>query len=363
MKKISKETVQNYLEFKLNFEDTKLEEISKNWDPNDGAIIPEGNYFDYFKILYGIDLYLTECIDLKLFTNWSNYGCSALFISLRNNCIVDEEVFYLWEQFNDEVLNSKDVTENDIFRAAWCLRNNIRLHFTIEQNDETKNCYKIIDKFEKKKTHTEKEITDYINALLKLGEYGDAEAINYVGTLYYSGRIVKQDFEKAKYYYSVASLKECPQATINLGYIYYYARCGGEPDYENAFECFSNAMNIGDMYEEIEAGYKLFDFYFHGHYVEKDVEKCKRILDLIYKDCKELKKRDGSCQYLGDIYMRYARLYSKDGLKDDPFERRKYLLKAQKEIKARWDGVWFGDKKLLDECEKEISICNDLLMN
>lgn len=80
MKKISKETVQNYLEFKLNFEDTKLEEISKNWDPNDGAIIPEGNYFDYFKILYGIDLYLTEYIDLKLFTNWSNYGCSALFV-------------------------------------------------------------------------------------------------------------------------------------------------------------------------------------------------------------------------------------------------------------------------------------------
>ena len=100
---------------------------------------------------------------------------------------------------------------------------------------------KLFPDFEKKKKHTNNEVNNYINALTMLADKGDFEARNYIGTMYYSGRIVPQDFSRAKELYLKASKEGSTQALINLGYIYYYARCGGEPNYEQAFNCFSKA--------------------------------------------------------------------------------------------------------------------------
>ena len=61
-----------------------------------------------------------------------------------------------------------------------------------------------------------KLITDiYLNLI----EDGDAEAMNDLGALYYTGRAGEQDYEKAAYYYDMADKAGNRQATENLGYI------------------------------------------------------------------------------------------------------------------------------------------------
>ena len=93
--------------------------------------------------------------------------------------------------------------------------------------------------------------------------------MNNLGAMYYSGNGLEQDYEKAAELYEMASDAGSHQATVNLGYIWEYGRCG-EQSLEKAFGCYSYAAVLGDS---IEAKYKLGDLYNKGVFGEKNIKK------------------------------------------------------------------------------------------
>ena len=84
-----------------------------------------------------------------------------------------------------------------------------------------------------------------------------------LGTLYYTGDGVPQNFKKAEELYKIAAAAGEVRAICNLGYVYYYGRCG-EVDYARAFQCF----NLGAvLYDDANCLYKLGDMYRDGLFV------------------------------------------------------------------------------------------------
>jgi|GEM_PF-1251821 len=87
-----------------------------------------------------------------------------------------------------------------------------------------------------------------------------------LGTLYYEGRYVRQDYQKAYELYKIAADAGEPKAISNLGFCYYYGR-HQEIDYEKAYEYFlKGALLFGDA----SCLYKLGDMYLQGYYVDKN---------------------------------------------------------------------------------------------
>lgn len=102
-----------------------------------------------------------------------------------------------------------------------------------------------------------------LECLKKLSITGNAKAINLLGALYYEGRYVEQDFEKAANYYMKAAELGYPLAMSNAGYCYYYGN-GVDQDYEKAFLYFSKAVG----HELWDAINMLASMYRNGDYVE-----------------------------------------------------------------------------------------------
>ena len=73
---------------------------------------------------------------------------------------------------------------------------------------------------------------------------------------------------------------------------------------------------------------------------------------------KELDKynEDGFSQYLADLAIRLAKAHSKDGVFPDLQKSLHYYYQALYLLQDRWDGKWFGDKKLIDSCNEEIPL-------
>lgn len=218
-----------------------------------------------------------------------------------------------------------------------------------------------IIKFEKSKKHTDKDINTYISYLFALADKDNSSAITALGGLYYSGQFLGQDFAKAKEYYLRGTKLGDLQSLINLGYIYYYARCGGKPDYLNAYRCFSKAALIEDSSTQTEAIYKLSDMYDNGYFVEKDQEFAYLLLKpLLFKENGEM-TRVNNHSYLGDILVRCAKFSDKEHTKKDysPYYFYKYNALANKVIKDRYDGSWFGDKELLKRTKEGIALADE----
>lgn len=92
------------------------------------------------------------------------------------------------------------------------------------------------------------------------------EAFLNLGTFYYNGRFVGQDFKKAFELYKVAADAGEIRAICNCGYCFYYGR-HQEPDYREAAKYFS----IGVMlYNDPNCYYKLGDQFLSGKGVEKN---------------------------------------------------------------------------------------------
>lgn len=354
---ISWELIHKYLRFEASFEETGLEEAMKNWDISQGGLIPHHNPLLPGELINGLDKILAGDISFSTFKQWSRIACSSLVDNINEETGSIEHFFYEWESFNDYAAkqNASKKRMVDMIRS---LKSNIhenRFYIRMGLSEHEKR----IDAFEKKKNHTDSEINDYLNSLEILAEHGDFEARNYIGTMYYSGRIVKQDYFKAKKLYEQASQEGSAQALINLGYIYYYARCGGEPDYEKAYCCFLRASKIGDDDEVTEALYKLSDMYEKGYFVKKQRNKAFNLVEELYE--KELDKynNDGFSQYLADLTIRLAKAHSKDGVFPDLQKSLHYYYQSLYLLEDRWDGKWFGDKKLIDSCNESIPILRE----
>ena len=118
-----------------------------------------------------------------------------------------------------------------------------------------------------------------------LAELKIADALIALGAMYYEGRGVEQDYEKAAKYYKEAADTGNSQAMSNYGYNCYYGN-GVEVDYEKAYQYFAYAAVLG----EYDAINKFGDFYRDGKYVEENKTLAFKIyrhgIDVIPRDVK-----------------------------------------------------------------------------
>jgi len=115
-----------------------------------------------------------------------------------------------------------------------------------------------------------------------LANNNPAAALN-LGTLYYVGRGVEQDYAKAAKLYEIAAKAGEIRAICNLGYCYYYGRHQAV-DYEKAYYYF----NLGVQLEyDANCLYKLGDMYRDGKYVEKNIVYAEKLYQNAYDNSDE----------------------------------------------------------------------------
>ena len=123
-----------------------------------------------------------------------------------------------------------------------------------------------------------------------------------------------------------------------MGYIAYYGRCNGEPDYEEAFRCFSRAAWRG----VIEAKYKIADMYKNGYFVEKDDSVHRKIIRDVYRETVPEAANGHFTGEFADAALRMASISFDDG---DTYEAARYCLLAEFALKRRMEQAdFFGDK-------------------
>ena len=117
------------------------------------------------------------------------------------------------------------------------------------------------------------------------------------GSLYYTGRIGEQNYEKAVYYYDMAAKLGNRQAQENLGYCYYYGRTG-RVDYKKAFHYFLK----GALDYHLVSLYKIGDMYKNGYYVQKDENEAYSI----YSRCLDGLNEENTPLVGADVHIRMA---------------------------------------------------------
>lgn len=140
--------------------------------------------------------------------------------------------------------------------------------------------YKIIEDYNYCYDKKYEDDLNYLNALNYLIEQEEDNS-NYLlakGAFYYEHK----NFNEAIKYYVMSASKNNYQALTNLGYIYYYGRCG-EKNYEKAFNYYNEAAKANVL----EAKLKLADMYKNGYYVDKDNKKALELVKEIYEVEKE----------------------------------------------------------------------------
>ncbi len=141
-----------------------------------------------------------------------------------------------------------------------------------------------------------------------------------------------------------------------LGYLCYYGRHTGEPDYAEARKWFEKGTELG----AIESNYKLADMLLKGLGGPKDKKRAGELYQRVYWYCRdefEHGKRDGK---FADTALRMGRLYHEGTLpaKDD-LEALGYLLEAKYAIEWRKHYDFYGDEtvernilNLIAECRQ-----------
>lgn len=97
-------------------------------------------------------------------------------------------------------------------------------------------------------------------------EMGSPIAALNLGSMYYNGTYLEQDYKEAARLYHIAADAGEEEALCNLGYCYYYGR-HQEVDYKKAYEYYSLGAL---MYQNPSCIYKLGDMYMKGYHVEKN---------------------------------------------------------------------------------------------
>lgn len=89
------------------------------------------------------------------------------------------------------------------------------------------------------------EIRDSLNVIMDKAKAGDASAMNEVGTWYYMGKHVKQDYAQAYEWWKKSSLKSNVRAIANLGMCYQLGR-GVERDSVDAVRLYEKSIKEGN---------------------------------------------------------------------------------------------------------------------
>lgn len=124
------------------------------------------------------------------------------------------------------------------------------------------------------------EIRDSLNAIMDKAKAGDASAMNEVGTWYYGGKHVKQDYKEAYEWWKKASLKSNVRAIANLGMCYQLGH-GVERDSVDAIRLYEKSIKEGNKallaQREGHAAKSAFDAMLSGHCYEKGVGTSKNL--------------------------------------------------------------------------------------
>lgn len=148
-------------------------------------------------------------------------------------------------------------------------------------------------------------------------------------------------------------------AANTLGYIHYYGRIDGKPDYEKAFYYFSVASN----FNIIEARYKVADMFMKGQYVHPNPPMAFQTYIKLYDETKfYFENGDFGCDF-ADCALRLGR-----ALAEIPAQRlRRYavMLEADYAIRKRIEKAYeYGDKQVQEKIREELSKARaDLLLD
>jgi len=181
----------------------------------------------------------------------------------------------------------------------------------------------------------------FINALLKKCNNGNAEVCTKIGNSYLEGYGIKQDYNRAVEFYTKACKLKFPQAYFNMG-IMYDRGYGIEEDKHKAIEFYTRACD-----NQIAVGcYNAGNIYNMGDGVKEDKLKA---IELYNKACNG--GEASGCHDLGVMY------YSGEGVKEDIPKAIKFYTKAcdGKEAKGCYNlGVayFIGDDKVKKDNQK-----------
>ncbi|MBR6483637.1 MAG: sel1 repeat family protein [Clostridiales bacterium] len=145
-------------------------------------------------------------------------------------------------------------------------------------------------------------------------------------------------------------------AANTLGYIYYYGRLNnGIPDYEKAFFYYS----VASAYGIIESTYKLSDMFMNGYYVKKNVYLASALIEKLYGESRyrfEMGEFDGK---FADVAFRMGliQLNTEDLMLAEVGKLRalRFFLQARFAIALRIkENYSYGDNKVRDNIEREL---------
>jgi len=183
---------------------------------------------------------------------------------------------------------------------------------------------------------------------------GDTDALRIKGYACYGGNALFEcDWKSSAKCMKKLLKRGCGYAANSLGYIYYYGRIDGDPDYRKAFKYFS----IGITYGYYQSFYKISDMYANGLYVPKNIQLAYSIVARIYDEnmamlCSgDMKSSFADLAYrMGNFYMDGA-AGSED---EDNYEAAyKYYLEAEFAIRQRMKAEdIYGDAVVLEHIEK-----------
>lgn len=165
-----------------------------------------------------------------------------------------------------------------------------------------------------------------------------------IGSLYYNGLVIPQDYTKAVKYYTQSAEAGNLRAIGNLGYCYYYGRSIPQ-DYDKAYEYFDLGALLGN---DPNCLYKLGDMYLSGYHVEKN----EGYAFMLYKRAYDANDDDYDQFFKPDICFRLGKCYMKGIGTDINYD------KAHRYLSWALDGFYYRRKTdtfighLIDSCEK-----------
>ena len=140
----------------------------------------------------------------------------------------------------------------------------------------------------------------------------DAEALWFIGSLYYYGYGVEQSYEKALEYFQRAAEMGNVRALNSIGYMYLDGE-GVDQDYQKALECIQSAVDQGEIHAQKNMGH----MYLYGLGVDQDYEKALEYYRL------------AADQGLGDAFIGLGDLYRDGrGVEQDDGKAAEYYGKA-----------------------------------
>lgn len=185
-------------------------------------------------------------------------------------------------------------------------------------------------------------IAEYVEGrLLAAMECYNMDAACDLGSLYYTGRIGKQDFARAVELYTMAAEGGQRQAAENLGYCYYYGR-SVEKDYEKAFHYFA----LGAFDGHLISLYKIGDMYRYGLYVARNEKEAF----YIYNHCCNTMTEEALPRCGADVFIRMGDcLFEGIGVARDYRAAMYYYQNAERLF---YDRLMSGDSMIQKQYEK-----------